>query len=181
MTPPGTPRLTSPCLGKIAYVYSDFFDVDAMIGAARMHDRRAHDLEYLKTWLMHDFDPHFVSTVQPGDILVAGHLFGHGHPHGHAMRCMRSLGVRVVVAESFFPSFEQNERFHGMVLVTCPGVSAHARRGDPIEVDWRGAHVALPAAGVVLPSRPLSPHHIGCIEAGGETPWLRLQAGGKVA
>lgn len=150
-----------------------------MIGAARLHDRRAHDLQYLKTWLMHDFDPDFVRTTQAGDILVAGHLFGHGHPHAHAMRCMRDLGVRVVVAESFFPSFEQNERFNGMVLVTCPGVSALARRGDPVEVDWRGARVHLPAAGVSLPSVPLSPHQIGCIEAGGETPWLLRQAQGK--
>lgn len=168
--------LEGPCRGRVAFVFEDFFDVDGMIGSARLHDRRAHELDYLKTWLMHDFDPEFVRTVQPGDVLVGGHLFGHGHPHGHAMRAMRDLGVRVVVAESFFPSFEQNERYNGMVLLSCPGVSTQAQRGEAIEVDWRRARVSLPARGVCLPCVPLTPHQIGCIEAGGEPQWLRRQA-----
>lgn len=162
----------SPVRGRIGFVFDDHFDTDRIIGAARMHDRRAHDPDYLRAWVMHDLDPDFGGSVTPGDVLVAGRLFGYGHPHAQAMRAMRALGIRTVVAESFFPSFEYNERHAGMILLACPGVSAHARRGDPIEVDWRHARVHLPDVPAVLAAVPLTDHEIDCLEAGGEREWL---------
>lgn len=171
----------SPVRGRIAFVFDDHFDTDRIIGAARMHDRRAHDPDYLQTWVMHDLDPGFAGAVTPGDVLVAGQLFGFGHPHAQAMRAMRALGIRTVVAESFFPSFECNERHAGMILLACPGVSAHARRGDPIEVDWRRAIVRLPGASAVLTAVPLTDHEIACLQAGGEREWLLRAMRGGIA
>lgn len=161
--------------GRVAYVFGDHFDVDSIIGAARMQDRRTHDIEYLRTWVMHDFDPAFVEKVAPGDMLVAGQLFGYGHPHGQAMRIMRELGIRVVIAESFFPAFQHGERAQGMILLACPGIACVAQRGDAIELDWREPAVHLPARGIRLQPRALSPHEIACIEAGGEAAWLSRQ------
>lgn len=168
----------SPVRGRVAFVFGDRFDVDEIIGPARMHDRRTHDVDYLRAWVMHDLDPGFVESTRPGDVLVGGRLFGYGHPHGQAMRAMRSLGIRTVVAESFFPSFEFNERHAGMILLVCPGVSGRARRGDPIEVDWRHARVQLPAAGASFAAVPLTAHEIACVEAGGEREWLLRGNGG---
>lgn len=154
--------------GRIAYVFDDYFDVDYIVGPSRMHDSQANEIDYLRKWVMHDYDPHFASKVHEGDMLVAGHLFGYGHPHGQGMRVMRDLGIKVVIAESFFPSFHQNESFHGMILLTCPGIGGAVGRWDEVEVSWREARVFIPARSTVLGVEPLTPHEITCIEAGGE-------------
>jgi 3-isopropylmalate/(R)-2-methylmalate dehydratase small subunit len=159
--------------GRVAYVFDDFFDVDLIIGPARMHDRNANEISYQRQWVMHDFDPAFAKRAQPGDMLVGGALFGYGHPHGQGMRIMRELGISVVLADSFFPSFHQNEMFNGMVLLTCPGIAAAARRWDTIEVEWRHGRVALPTRSLELRHEPLAAHEISCIEAGGELALLQ--------
>lgn len=159
--------------GRVSYVFDDFFDVDLIIGPARMHDRRANEPQYQREWVMHDHDPAFVTSVRPGDMLVGGTLFGYGHPHGQGMRIMRELGIQVVIAESFFPSFHQNESFHGMILLTCPGIRAAVARWDPVEVDWRQGRVTLPARSIMLHHEPLTPYEIACVEAGGELALLQ--------
>lgn len=164
--------------GRAAYVFDDFFDVDLIIGPARMHDRRANELEYQRQWVMHDYDPAFAQSVRVGDMLVGGTLFGYGHPHGQGMRIMRELGIQVVLAESFFPSFHQNESFHGMILLACPGISTAVTRWDPIEVDWRQGRVTLPAGNIKLQHEPLTPYEVACVEAGGELALMQVSGAG---
>ena len=153
--------------GRVAWVFDDFFDIDLIIGPARLHDRQANEPDYLRRWVMHDQDPDFVRQVRPGDVLVGGALFGYGHPHGQAMRAMRALGIRVVLGESFFPSFQQNETFHGMVLLRCPGIRAAVQRWDAIDIAWRQGRVRLPERGLALQHDMPTPHEIACSEAGG--------------
>lgn len=152
---------------RAAYVFDDYFDVDYLIGPERMHTNEVHDIAYLRQWLMHDFDANFSAAVRPGDCLIAGHAFGYGHPHQFGMRAMRDLGINIVIADSFYPAFEQGEAFNGMVLVTCPGISTAARRWDDIELNLRAGRLKLPRQNAELTFAPFTAHQQRLVEAGG--------------
>ena len=79
-----------------------------------------------------DFDVH--------QIVGAGN-FGYGHPHYPATKAMRHLGIAGVIAESFFPSYFQNEINMGFPQIICPGIVAMAKRWDVLEIDWSGTRV----------------------------------------
>lgn len=150
--------------GRVAWVFEDDFDIDQIIGVANL---KVHDVEALADLAMARFDPDFRNTVQPGDMLVAGRNFGYGHPHAGAMRAMRHLGIKAVIAESFFSSYWIGEIGYGFVQVVCPGISSVAEKGDGISLDFSGGFVELASTGQKLAIEPHSPREIEILRAGG--------------
>jgi len=148
---------------RVAYVFGDDFDVDEIIGIENI---RTFDLDVLRAACMRDLDPTFRSRVIRGDWLVGGQNFGYGHPHDQPMMVMRDLGVVGVVAESFAPLFARGETYNGFPLVTCPGVTAAARTGDEVDVDWRAGRLRL-RGNTELATRPLPPTQTRMIDSGG--------------
>jgi 3-isopropylmalate/(R)-2-methylmalate dehydratase small subunit len=150
--------------GRVAWIFEDHFDVDLIVGVENV---KTSDPTELLRHCMKAYDPGFVSSVAPGDVLVAGRNFGYGHPHYPAMIAMRAAGIACVVADSFAPGFRRGETYNGMILVTCPGIANAARRWDRIRVAWREGRVELPDRGARLQGIAPSPRVIEVIEAGG--------------
>lgn len=159
--------------GRVAWVFEADFDVDLIIGVENI---KYYDADKLASVCMQAYDPDFVASVRPGDVVVGGRNFGYGHPHYPAMIAMRNAGIVAVVAESFAPGFWRGELYQGMPLVTVPGIAAAVQRWDEVEVDWRAATVRLPS-GEVLRGDPPSAHAVDVVAAGGGFNLLRAQYG----
>ncbi|MBL8380358.1 MAG: 3-isopropylmalate dehydratase [Burkholderiales bacterium] len=164
--------MTLPNLrGRVAWVFDeDDYDIDLIVGVRNI---KITDVKELAAVAMTDRDPNFAAGVRKGDLLVGGRNFGYGHPHYPSMRAMRHLGIAGVVAESFSPGFFRGEVCMGFPLVTCPGILAHVKRGDEIEVDWAHGAVRHIGRGDGLPITPLNPAERQTLEAGGLIPYLK--------
>lgn len=81
-------------------------------------------------------DPQFGRNVQPGDILLAGKLFGHGPGHDHAILTLKETGIGGVIAHSFAPQFFRHAVDHGLLIAEYPDANAAAAQGDVICMDF---------------------------------------------
>ena len=80
------------------YKYGDNVDTDVIIPARYLN---APDEKSLASHCMEDIDAGFASTVEPGDIIVAGANFGCGSSREHAPLAIKASGVKCVIAPSF--------------------------------------------------------------------------------
>ena len=160
--------------GRVAWVFDeDNYDIDLIIGIKNI---KLSDLEELASVAMAHYDAGFRAAVQPGDVLVAGHNFGYGHPHYPAMKAMRHMGITGVIAESFSPGFYCGEISMGFPLVTCPGIRAAVQRWDTVQVDWDAGTVRnLSRGGAALAVEPLASADRGMLESGGLNGWLKAR------
>ena len=80
------------------YKYKDNVDTDVIIPARYLN---SFDAKELASHAMADIDPTFATTVEKGDIIVAGQNFGCGSSREHAPLCLKTAGVKCVIAKSF--------------------------------------------------------------------------------
>ena len=79
------------------YKYKDNVDTDVIIPARYLN---SFDAKELASHAMVDIDPTFASTVEKGDIIVAGQNFGCGSSREHAPLCLKTAGVKCVIAKA---------------------------------------------------------------------------------
>jgi 3-isopropylmalate/(R)-2-methylmalate dehydratase small subunit len=149
---------------RVAWIFDDDFDIDQIIGVANL---KVHDVEELSALAMNRFDPDFGKVVRRGDVLVGGKNFGYGHPHAGAMRAMRNLGIRAVIAESFFSSYWVGEIGYGFIQVVCPGIRDGLHRWDEIIIDFDSGVIRLPKQARDLDIVPHSERELEILRAGG--------------
>lgn len=155
--------------GRVAHVFPDDYDVDQIIGVRNI---KVQDIDRLVELVWQHLGPAFRERMQPGDVLVGGANFGYGHPHFPAMKAMRKLGVRAVVAESFFPVYWRGEISNGFPQVPCEGITRLVAPGDPIEIDFEAAVVRVPERGRVVAFPRFAAAEMAILEAGGFRAWL---------
>ena len=83
--------------GKI-WKFGDDIDTDTIIPGKR---GTIPTIEEMKKYAFELLKPEFGSTVQPGDILVAGRNFGCGSSREQAATVLSGNGVRCIIAKSF--------------------------------------------------------------------------------
>jgi 3-isopropylmalate/(R)-2-methylmalate dehydratase small subunit len=160
--------------GRVAWVFDeDNYDIDLIIGIKNI---KLSDLEELASVAMVHYDAGFRAAVRPGDVLVAGHNFGYGHPHYPAMKAMRHMGIAGVIAESFSPGFYRGEISMGFPLATCPGIRAAVQRWDELLVDWEALCVRnLSRDSAPLALEPLASADRGMLACGGLNGYLKAR------
>jgi 3-isopropylmalate/(R)-2-methylmalate dehydratase large subunit len=79
----------------------------------------------------------FASTVNPGDVLVAGGNFGCGSSRQQAVDCFISLGVSIILAESTGAIYKRNIINSGFPFLEVAGLAdAGIVEGEELEVDF---------------------------------------------
>ncbi len=91
----------------------------------------------------------FAKKAQPGDIVVTGKNFGAGSSRQQAVDCFESLGVSLVIAQSFGAIYERNAINKGFPIVTAGLTSSGLENGQEIEVDLQAQTVSLPTGETV--------------------------------
>lgn len=115
------------------YKYGANVDTDVIIPARHLNDPSP---AALASHCMEDIDANFASTVEAGDIIVAGPNFGCGSSREHAPLAIKSCGVKCVIAPSFARIFYRNAINIGLPIIECPEASRGIENGDEVEVNF---------------------------------------------
>ncbi|MFC2061615.1 aconitase family protein [Elusimicrobiota bacterium] len=78
----------------------------------------------------------FNKRAGPGDIVITGKNFGCGSSRQQAVDCFRSLGIALIIAESFGAIYERNAINTGFPIMSAGLASSGIKDGDEIEVDF---------------------------------------------
>ena len=78
----------------------------------------------------------FAKEVKKGDIVVIGKNFGCGSSRQQAVDCFRSLGVSVIIAESFGAIYERNAINSAMPILIAEDITKKIQNNDNISVDF---------------------------------------------
>jgi len=109
----------------------------------------------------------FPDRAAPGDVVVVGGNFGSGSSRQQAVDCFRSLGVRLVIAESFGAIYRRNAINSGMPILSCPGLGEALRSGDVLTADLETGELSVERAGAEVPAAaPMSEVQLAIYRAG---------------
>ena len=117
--------------GRI-WKFGDDIDTDTIIPGKR---GTIPTIEEMKKYAFELLKPEFGSTVQAGDILIAGSNFGCGSSREQAATVLSYNGVRCIIAKSFARIFFRNAFNSGILLLQCDGIQDVCEGGDIVTVD----------------------------------------------
>lgn len=158
------------------YKYGANVDTDVIIPARHLNDPSP---AALASHCMEDIDASFASTVEPGDIIVAGPNFGCGSSREHAPLAIKSCGVKCVIAPSFARIFYRNSINIGFPIVECPEAAEEIRAGDEVEVDFASGIITDVTTGKTYQAAPFPEFINGIITSGGLLNSLKERGMGK--
>jgi len=108
----------------------------------------------------------FSKKAGPGDIVVTGTNFGAGSSRQQAVDCFKSLGVSLLIAESYGSIYERNAINAGMPIMEAELLKSGIENGEEIEVDLSTGEIRR-ADGSLVKGRPFSDVQIGIYQRGG--------------
>lgn len=117
--------------GRI-WKFGDDIDTDTIIPGKR---GTIPTIDEMKKYAFELLKPEFGSTVQAGDILIAGSNFGCGSSREQAATVLSYNGVRCIIAKSFARIFFRNAFNSGILLLQCDGIQDVCEGGDIVTVD----------------------------------------------
>lgn len=146
------------------YKYGANVDTDVIIPARHLNDPSP---AALASHCMEDIDKDFASTVQPGDIIVAGPNFGCGSSREHAPLAIKSCGVKCVIAPSFARIFYRNAINIGLPILECPAASEAINEGDTVSINFDTGVITDETTGQTFQAAPFPPFIQNIIAKGG--------------
>ncbi len=152
------------------WAFGDDIDTDIIIPARYVGMR---DFAKMALHAMEPVLPSFGGQCQPGDIVVGGESFGVGSSREAAALVFKTLGVRVIVAESYGRIFFRNAINNGLYAVEAPGVRSIVETGGRLRIDLTRGRILNPASGAAVDVVPWSPMILALVEAGGLVPFLK--------
>jgi len=87
----------------------------------------------------------FAKKAKPNDIVVVGKNFGAGSSRQQAVDCFESLGVVIIIAQSFGAIYERNAINKGFPIMVADLLSTDLEDGQVVEVDLAKGLVTLPS------------------------------------
>ncbi|MFV0618273.1 MAG: 3-isopropylmalate dehydratase [Megasphaera sp.] len=116
--------------GKI-WKLGDDIDTDIIIPTQWL---TLNNIDDMKTHIFEPLRPELASSIQAGDILVAGKNFGCGSSREQAPEGLHALQIKCIIAKSFARIFFRNAINNGLLLIECPDLPDHCSEGDQVEV-----------------------------------------------
>lgn len=162
-------------MGKV-YKYGSNVDTDVIIPARYLN---SFDAKELATHAMVDIDPTFAKTVKVGDIIVAKKNFGCGSSREHAPLCLKTAGVKCVIAENFARIFYRNSINIGFPILECKEAVENIEAGDEVDVDFTTGIIYNKTKNTEYQSLPFPTFLQKMIEADGLVNYVNAKKGGQ--
>ncbi len=78
----------------------------------------------------------FATKAEPGDIVITGKNFGAGSSRQQAVDCFKSLGVQIILAESFGAIYERNAINAAFPILAYKSINELAlKQRDKVKID----------------------------------------------
>jgi homoaconitate hydratase family protein/3-isopropylmalate dehydratase small subunit len=156
-------------IGRVWLIQKDDIDTDMIF-----HNRYL-TITDLKEMGQYTFDnligyENFAKEVQPGDIIVTGKNFGAGSSRQQAVDCFKSLGVPLILAESFGAIYERNAINAAMPILSYDkGLidELNIQDGDMITVNLETGAIQNQRSGKSGKVQPFSPVQMDIYKRGG--------------
>ncbi len=158
------------------YKYGANVDTDVIIPARHLNNP---DPKALASHCMEDIDINFASTVEEGDIIVAGPNFGCGSSREHAPLAIKACGVKCVIAPSFARIFYRNAINIGFPIMECAQAAEEIMTGDQVSVDFATGVITNQTTGKTYQAAPFPEFINGIIQSGGLLNSLKERGVGK--
>ena len=146
------------------FKYPDNVDTDVIIPARYLNTPNAQELA---KHCMEDIDTSFVSSVRPGDIMVAGWNFGCGSSREHAPLAIKTCGTGCVIAKSFARIFYRNAINIGLPILECEQAAEEIQPGDRVYVNFDTGIITDETTGKQYQAEPFPEFIQNIIRAGG--------------
>ncbi|NOR44699.1 MAG: 3-isopropylmalate dehydratase large subunit [Candidatus Delongbacteria bacterium] len=121
--------------GKIWLVNEDNIDTDMIfhnryLTITDINEMGQYTFDNLEGW------KDFPKKAEPGDIVITGKNFGAGSSRQQAVDCFKSLGVQIIIAESFGSIYERNAINAAFPILTYDNISElNLQQRDKISID----------------------------------------------
>ncbi len=122
--------------GKVWLIGKDNIDTDMIfhnryLTITEINEMGQYTFDNLEGW------KDFAEKVEPGDIVITGKNFGAGSSRQQAVDCFKSLGVQVILAESFGAIYERNAINAAFPILTYEDISKlELKQRDKVKVDF---------------------------------------------
>jgi len=109
----------------------------------------------------------FAQQVKRGDIVIVGKNFGCGSSRQQAVDCFKSLGIGVIIAESFGAIYERNAINSAMPIITAEEITKKIDDKDTLSVDFLTGEINDKAQGKTYQAKSFSKVQREIYERGG--------------
>jgi 3-isopropylmalate/(R)-2-methylmalate dehydratase small subunit len=116
---------------------TDMIFHNAHLAIVDIKEMGQHAMGNLKGW--YDFS----KKARPGHIIIAGRNFGCGSSRQQAVDCFISLGISILIAESFGAIYKRNAINSGFPVLECPNIlrTVALENGDQLRVDVQSGKI----------------------------------------
>ena len=108
----------------------------------------------------------FAKKAKPGDIVIVGKNFGCGSSRQQAVDCFKSLGISVIIAESFGAIYERNAINNAMPILVCENITKKINDKDQIQVNFSTGEIINKTQKKTYNAKPFSKSQIDIYKKG---------------
>lgn len=109
----------------------------------------------------------FAKKAKPGDIVIVGKNFGCGSSRQQAVDCFKSLGISVIIAESFGSIYERNAINSAMPILISEQITDKIKDNDEIFVDFTIGEIKDKSQDRIYFAKPFSKSQLEIYKRGG--------------
>jgi 3-isopropylmalate dehydratase small subunit len=109
----------------------------------------------------------FSKKAKPGDIVIVGKNFGCGSSRQQAVDCFKSLGISVIIAESFGAIYERNAINSAMPILVAEDVTNLIDDNEVLSVDFTTGDVIDKTQNKTYRAKPFSKVQLDIYKRGG--------------
>ncbi len=109
----------------------------------------------------------FAKKAKPGDIVVTGKNFGAGSSRQQAVDCFKSLGISLIIAQSYGAIYERNAINAGMPILRADLVNTDIQNGEQIIVDLKSGTIERMKNNEKMQGEPFSSVQMEIYQRGG--------------
>ncbi len=152
--------------GRVWVIRKDNIDTDMIyhnryLAITDINEMGKYTFDNLQGW------EDFAQKAKPGDIVVTGKNFGAGSSRQQAVDCFRSLGISLIIAESFGAIYERNAINAGMPILRANLANTDIENGEEIEVDFATGKITRLKTGEQISGEPFSNVQMQIYQKGG--------------
>jgi 3-isopropylmalate/(R)-2-methylmalate dehydratase large subunit len=152
--------------GRAWVISKDNIDTDMIF-----HNRYLHitDIEEMGQYTFDNLEGYkdFAKKANSGDIVIVGKNFGCGSSRQQAVDCFKSLGISVIIAESFGAIYERNAINNAMPILVCENITKKIADKDNIKVNFTTGEIIDETKHETINAKPFSPSQLTIYKRGG--------------